>query len=77
MQNLQGKAMRCPFCDSKRVTDYTTRRKCRACGRLYTITVKEVVAEICYKCDKPIENPAKQVVMGNGKIKHVRCRRTG
>ena len=49
--------MRCPFCDSKRVTDYTTRKKCRACGKLYTITVKEVVPEICYKCERPIFEP--------------------
>ena len=76
MKSLERVTMRCPFCDSKRVTDFVTRKKCRACGKLYTVTVKEVAAEICYKCGKRIEDPAKRVLMGNGKTKHFRCKRT-
>lgn len=66
--------MRCPFCDSKRVTDYKSLQYCRACKARFSIHIKVIPATSCFKCGREIIDPSKEVLMGNGKIKHQRCK---
>ncbi len=71
----------CHYCGSRRTTKYRAtapfmnyRIRCRKCNALYELRVVPVTPAVCYRCNHPIVDPAKEVAMGNGKKKHSRCR---
>jgi DNA-directed RNA polymerase subunit RPC12/RpoP len=75
--------IRCPNCDSRRVTKFlyglqNFRRAylCRACKKFYYMKVEEIVPFICSKCDGEIVcDSSKYTVMANNTTKHNRCPR--
>lgn len=64
---------RCPYCGSKRITKLPLNEcYCRACSTKFTVKVLPIA--ICPKCGKNIIDEASGIKMGNGSIKHKRCK---
>jgi hypothetical protein len=68
----------CPACASHRFRSLSDRKGaciCLKCSR--TFLIRETPIDICFKCKRPIIDPlATGELLGNGKYKHRRCRRT-
>ncbi|MCR4288566.1 MAG: hypothetical protein NUW09_11215 [Deltaproteobacteria bacterium] len=47
---------------------------CPACKKGFRIENFDV--PFCYKCVRPLDDYSKAVLMGNGKVRHARCRKS-
>lgn len=67
----------CPVCKSKRLVKLTKPSEyfCPKCSRKFSINIQELPIDRCFKCNRSIVDTANAVYMGNGKLKHSRCRR--
>ncbi|MBI5327021.1 MAG: hypothetical protein HZB80_01840 [Deltaproteobacteria bacterium] len=67
--------MFCPICKSKRLRRYSgeTKYYCPACKKGFSIVDFNI--PVCFKCGKAIDDALRAVELGNGKTKHLRCRK--
>lgn len=68
--------MFCPACRSKRFKGYMRGDDeffCPACKKGFRIENFDVPS--CYKCCRPLDDYSKAVLMGNGKVRHAKCRK--
>jgi ribosomal protein L37AE/L43A len=74
---MENNINRCPKCDSKRLKKLTLNNEyyCPKCSKKFSITVKEIEINSCFKCNKPVIDLCKSLMMANGKIKHNKCRK--
>ena len=69
--------MFCPACRSKRFKGYRRGDDeffCPACKMGFRVENFDVPS--CYKCGHLLDDYSKAVLMGSGKARHIRCRKT-